>query len=118
MTRWPIARSRLKAHARQMTEAIGTEPPARHGWLRLLPDEQQRAFQEGTVLIDILTGRVRALGEIGLLDLAVAEPMDGQALAKMLAVHAGRAREQADVLQQLSEEFAHLAVIAGTAPTA
>ena len=101
-----------------MTGPAGAGPQPRQGWLTRLPDEQQRAFQEGTVLIEILTGRVRALGEIGLLDLAVAEPMDGQALARMLALHAGRAREQADVLQQLSEEFDRLALIAGTAPTA
>ena len=68
-----------------MTEPSGSEPQPRQGWLTRLPDEQQRAFQEGTVLIEILTGR---------------------------------AREQADVLQQLSEEFDRLAVIAGAAPTA
>lgn len=79
-------------------------------------EEAQRAFQESTMLIEILTGRVRALGEIGMLDLAVADPMDGQALAHMLAVHADRAREQADVLRQLSEQFEYLATIAKAAP--
>lgn len=108
--------SHSKAQARHVTPPANADTHGQQGWLAGLPQKEQEAFQDGTVLIAILTDRVRALGEIGLLDLAVAEPKDGQALAAMLTVHAGRAREQADVHQQLSEQFEHLAVIAGAAP--
>lgn len=105
-------------HSRSMTEPSDVDAPPRQGWLAHLSQENQDAFQDGTVLIEILTGRVRTLGEVGLLDLAVAAPLDGQALAHLLAEHAGRALEQADILQQLSEQFEQLAVIAAAAPAA
>lgn len=101
-----------------MDDQSDVKPPAQQGWLAHLPQANQDAFQDGTVLIEILTGRVRTLGEVGLLDLAVATPLDGQALSHLLVEHAGRAREQADILQQLSEQFEQLAVIAAAAPPA
>ena len=101
-----------------MTDTSNLEPPPRQGWLAYLSQADQDAFQDGTVLIEILTGRVRTLGEVGLLDLAVAAPLDGQALAHLLTEHAQRAREQADILQQLSDQFEQLALVAASAPDA
>ena len=106
-----VAIRRHEAHAPPVTAPSGGTQP-RQGWLTQLPEDEQRAFQESTVLIEILTGRIRTLGEIGLLDLAVAEPLDGHALAAMLAEHSEQAREQADVFRELSEQFRRLAEIA------
>lgn len=87
------------------------------GWLTHLSGADQQLFQDGTALIAVLTDRVRGEGEIGLLELSVTDPLDSASLAAMFTAHADKAAEQADVLRQVSEQFALLAEIAARATT-